>query len=173
MAQAWTAIIEAKVVKRAGAKNLADFAANQFAGLHFADLVAYRSAPPGSDQLFDVASCRMIRDATHGCRAALGEGHVENARRLFGIVSEHFVKIPQSEKQESVRRQLTPDGVILLHHGRLRITGHGKSLSKTGKRKRKNEQPLRKFHAQPWRREGSPDSEDCLRNAARGLVASA
>ena len=119
------AIIEAKVVKRAGAKNLADFAANQFAGLHFADLVAYRSAPPGSDQLFDVASCRMKRDATHGCLAALGEGHVENARRLCGIVSEHFVEIPQSEKQEGVRRQLTPDGVVLLHHGCLRITGHG------------------------------------------------
>ena len=42
-----TAIIKAKVVKRAGAQNLADFAANKFPGLHFTDLVAYRGAPPG------------------------------------------------------------------------------------------------------------------------------
>jgi hypothetical protein len=120
-----TAIIEAKVVKRAGTQNLADFAANKFPGLHLTDLVAYRRAPPGGDQLFDVASCRMKRDATHGCLPALGEGHIENARRLPGIVAEHFVEIPQSKKQESVRRQLTPDGVVLLHHGCLRITGHG------------------------------------------------
>jgi hypothetical protein len=111
-----SAIIEAEVVERSGAQNLADFAANKFPGLHFADLVAYRCAPPGGDQLFDVTSCRMKRNAAHRCLAALGKGHIENAGRLPGIFAEHFVEIPQSEKQESVRRQLTPDGMVLLHH---------------------------------------------------------
>ena len=120
-----TAIIEAKVVERASAQDLADFAANQLSGLHFADLVAYRCAPPGGYQLFDVASRRMKRNSAHGRLAALCESHIENARRLSGIVAEHFVEIPQPEKQQSVGRQLTPDGMVLLHHGCLRITGHG------------------------------------------------
>ena len=71
-----TPIVEPKVVKRAGAQNLADFAANKFAGLHLADLIAYRRAPSGGNELFDVASRRMERDATHGYLAALGEGHI-------------------------------------------------------------------------------------------------
>ena len=177
-----TAIVEAKVVKCAGAQDLTDFATDEFPGLHFANLVANRRAPTGSNELFDVASRRMIWHAAHGDFPAPGQRHVENRRCLPRIVPEHLIEIPQTEKKQRMRRQLTPNGVVLLHHRCQRIAPHG-NLSALrfspsavfqglhASKAHRNEKPCQ-CHRLGWR-EGSPASDDCLRNATRGLVASA
>ena len=72
-------VVEAEVVERAGAEDLGDFAADEFASGHFADLVADRGAPAGGDEFFDVAARGMVGDAAHGGRAALGQGDIEDA----------------------------------------------------------------------------------------------
>ena len=72
-------VIQAEVVERAGAEDLGNFAADEFSGGYFADLIADRGAPAGGDEFFDVAARGVEGDAAHGGRAALREGDIEDA----------------------------------------------------------------------------------------------
>ena len=68
----------------------------------------------------------MIGDAAHGDPFFLrlgvfavvpgGEGQVQLLGGQLGIVGEHFIEVPQAEKQNGIRVVLL-DFQILLHHG--------------------------------------------------------
>ncbi len=111
------AVVEAEIVEGAGADDLAEFAADQLARLDFSNLVADGDAPAGLDQLLYVTPRGVVGHAAHGHLAAFGEGDIHDRRDgHLGIFAEDFVKIAEAEKQDGLRRQITPDGVILLHH---------------------------------------------------------
>ena len=62
----------------------------------------------------------MIGDAGHGNRlaaglAACGQGNVEQARSLFGVVIKELVKVAHTVEQQ-LFRVLLLDAEILLHH---------------------------------------------------------
>ena len=65
----------------------------------------------------------MVGDAAHRHVASLREGNIQDRRGLAGIVEEHLVEITETEEQEGPLRQVTPQGVILLHQRRS-LGGH-------------------------------------------------
>jgi hypothetical protein len=65
----------------------------------------------------------MVGDAAHRHLSTLGEGDIQDRGGIPRVVKEHLVEIPKPEKQECTGRQIAPQGVVLLHHGRRRV-GH-------------------------------------------------
>ena len=109
---------DVRVEVRAGAEDLRDVAANEFAGLGVFELVADGNFSAMFEQLADVALGGVVRDAAHRHAVALGEGEVQKLRTGLGIVEEHLVEVTQPKQQQRVGRNLVFDAPILLHHRR-------------------------------------------------------
>ena len=118
------AIIEAEVIERAGAENLRNLSAHEFAGGDFTHLIANRNTPASPNEFFNIVPRGMVGDAAHRSRAAFRQRDIQDARRLGGVLAEHLVKVPEPEKQNSARGQFPPEGVVLLHHRRKRFGRH-------------------------------------------------
>ena len=118
-----TLLLETGILQRPRTHDPSDLAADKFPRLHFPHLLAESDAATGGEELFHVAPRGVVGNAAHRHLAPLRQRHVQDRRGLLGIVEEHLVKIPEPEEQESPRRQITPQGVILLHH-RCSFGGH-------------------------------------------------
>ncbi len=117
-------VIESEIVQRSRTENLRYLAADEFPGGHLADLIADCYPPARSDQFFNIPASGMERNPAHRRRPAFGQSHIQDWRGRLGILTKHFVKIPQPEHQQCTGRQIAPHGVILLHHRGDCFCGH-------------------------------------------------
>ena len=109
-------LLQARILQGSRTQDPGDLAADQLACLDLPDLLAERDAPAGGKELLHVAARRVVGNPAHRDLTALGQGDVQDRRGLLGVVEEHLVEIAEPEEQEGARRQVTPKGVILLHH---------------------------------------------------------
>ena len=112
-----TLLLETGILQRPGTHDPSDLAADKFPRLHFPHLLAESDAATGGEKLFHVTPRGVVGNTAHRHIAALGERDIQDRRGLLGVVEEHLVEITEPEEQEGSRRQVTPQGVILLHHG--------------------------------------------------------
>jgi hypothetical protein len=80
------------------------------------DLVADRDLVPGLDQLGDIAVGGVKRHPTHGNALTLGQGDIEHAACLLGILEKHFIEIAQAEHENGFAGDLVLDRPVLAHH---------------------------------------------------------
>ena len=87
---------------RAGREDLRDFAFDELAGARFLDLIAHSDFAARAEDARDVAVERVVRDAAHRDRAALGERDVQELCASDGVVEKHFVEVAEAEEQQRV-----------------------------------------------------------------------
>ena len=109
---------QAFVEVRAGRKDLRDLAFDELAGARLLHLIAHGDLAARAEDARDVAVERVVRDAAHRHRAALGERDVEELRAGDRVLEKHLVEITEAEEQQRVLGQLAFDAAILRHHRR-------------------------------------------------------
>ena len=86
-------------------------------------LLAHRHLAPGANQPGDIAVGRVMGNARHGDGAlpllARGEGDLEQARALVGVLEEELVEVAEAEEEEVVGVALL-ELPVLQHHWRQR-----------------------------------------------------
>ena len=70
-------------------------------------LFAHRDPMTELGQLGQIAARRVVRDAAHGHRILLalvarGEGQIEGARHVDGVLVEHLVEVPEAKEHDRV-----------------------------------------------------------------------
>ena len=95
-------IKQGKVIDRSSRNNLGDFSVYNFSGNRLRGLFPDSNPPTLLDQLGNVVFGRMMRNPAHRHASSLGQCDIEKASSLLGILEEHLVKVPESEKQKYV-----------------------------------------------------------------------